>query len=67
MGCDMTFGASGGPWLWRYTPNNSTGNHVNSVVSGHDSTGCTGGFGQTFNGPRFTTSNIVLLCDDENC
>ena len=34
IGCDMTGGCSGGPWLWRYAPN-STGavNCVNSVNS----------------------------------
>ena len=63
MGCSMTYGSSGGPWLrgWR------GGNWVNSVVSGYDSTSCTGSFGQTFNGPRFTSDNIVALCNSIGC
>lgn len=63
MGCSMTFGSSGGPWLrgWR------GGNWVNGVVSGYDSTSCTGSFGQTFNGPRFTSDNIVKICDAIGC
>ncbi|MEM8797998.1 MAG: trypsin-like serine protease [Pseudomonadota bacterium] len=63
MGCSMTFGSSGGPWLrsWR------GGNWVNSVVSGYDNTSCTGSFGQTFNGPRFTSDNIVKLCNAIGC
>jgi V8-like Glu-specific endopeptidase len=62
-GCSMTYGSSGGPWIRHYR----TGNWVNSVVSGYDSTTCTGTFGQTFNGPRFTSQNIVPLCDKIGC
>ena len=62
-GCSMTFGASGGPWIRNYR----SGNHVNSVVSGYDGTSCTGSFGRTFNGPRFTSDNIVTLCDILGC
>ncbi len=63
MGCSMTYGSSGGPWLrsWR------GGNWVNGVVSGYDGTSCTGSFGQTFNGPRFTSDNIKKLCDTIGC
>jgi V8-like Glu-specific endopeptidase len=63
-GCSMTYGASGGPWLRSYR---NGGNWVNSVVSGYDSGSCTGSFGQTFNGPRFTTDNIVTLCNAHGC
>lgn len=62
-GCSMTYGASGGPWIRSYR----NGNWVNSVVSGYDNGSCTGSFGQTFNGPRFTTDNIVTLCTDQGC
>lgn len=62
-GCSMTFGASGGPWIRSYR----NGNWVNSVVSGYDSSSCTGSFGMTFNGPRFTTGNIVTLCNAIGC
>lgn len=62
-GCSMTFGASGGPWIRHYRG----GNWVNSVVSGYDGTSCTGSFGQTFNGPRFTTDNIVNVCNAIGC
>ena len=62
-GCSMTFGASGGPWIRHYR----SGDWVNSVVSGYDSTSCTGSFGSTYNGPRFTSDNIVQLCNDIGC
>jgi len=62
-GCSMTYGASGGPWIRSYRKSN----WVNSVVSGYDDGTCTGSFGETFNGPRFTTENIVILCNDEGC
>ena len=63
-GCSMTYGASGGPWIRSYRDG---GNWVNSVVSGYDSGSCTGSFGQTFNGPRFTSDNIAVLCNDHGC
>ncbi len=63
-GCSMTYGASGGPWIRSYR---NGGNWVNSVVSGYDGGSCTGSFGQTFNGPRFTTNNIVNLCNGSGC
>jgi len=62
-GCTMTFGSSGGPWIRNYR----TDNWVNSVVHGYDSQACTGTFGQTFNGARFTSSNIVTLCGAAGC
>lgn len=62
-GCSMTYGASGGPWVRGYRG----GDWVNSVVSGYDGTSCTGTFGQTYNGPRFTSDNIVYLCDRIGC
>lgn len=62
-GCSMTYGSSGGPWIRDYR----SGNHVDSVVHGYDSTSCTGAFGQTFNGARFTSSNIVTLCTAQGC
>ncbi len=62
-GCSMTYGSSGGPWMRGYRG----GNWVNSVVSGHDGTSCTGSFGKTFNGPRFTSDNIVALCNAIGC
>lgn len=66
MGCNMTFGSSGGPWV-RVFKRFSSGalNYVNSVVSGYDA--CTGTFGSSFNGARFTTSNIVPLCTAQGC
>ena len=62
-GCSMTFGSSGGPWVRSYR----NSNWVNSVVSGYDGSSCTGSFGQTFNGPRFTSDNIVQLCNAIGC
>jgi hypothetical protein len=62
MGCDMTFGSSGGPWiLWfipyqGYYPYTVYGNYVDAVVSG----GTPGT--PTFYGPKFTDKNIGALC-----
>jgi hypothetical protein len=62
MGCDMTFGSSGGPWiLWLlpyqdFYPYSAYGNYIDAVVSG----GTPGT--PTFYGPRFTSKNIVPLC-----
>ena len=63
MACSMTYGSSGGPWIRDY----GSGNHVNSTVHGHINQACTGTFGQNFDGPQFTSDNIVLLCRDEGC
>lgn len=57
MGCDMTYGSSGGPWLYQYeyypfVP----GNWVWGVVSG----GTPGS--NTFYAPQFTNNNIQVLC-----
>jgi V8-like Glu-specific endopeptidase len=62
MGCNMTFGSSGGPWIRVFAPY-ATGarNYVNSVVSG----GTPGT--NTFYGIRFTSSNIVTLCNIQGC
>lgn len=54
MGCNMTYGSSGGPWIMSFQPN-VTG-YVNSVVSG----GTPGT--NTFYGARFASDNIYLLC-----
>ena len=62
-GCSMTYGSSGGPWIRDYR----SGNHVDSVVHGYDSASCTGTFGKTFNGPRFTSNNILALCNAQGC
>jgi V8-like Glu-specific endopeptidase len=66
MGSNMTFGSSGGPWV-RVFKRFASGamNYVNTVVSGYDA--CTGTFGQSFNGARFTSNNIVPLCTAEGC
>jgi len=63
MGCSMKHGASGGPWIRGYR----NGNWVNSVVSGYDGSACTGALGKTFNGARFTSDNIVKLCEGGYC
>ncbi|MBB1059502.1 trypsin-like serine peptidase [Marilutibacter spongiae] len=63
QGCDMTYGSSGGGWLRNYTPNSHSGNHVNAVVSGPH----IGDFGQSYVGPRFSSSNIVPLCNAAGC
>jgi V8-like Glu-specific endopeptidase len=63
MSCGMTFGSSGGPWIRDL----GSGNHVDATVHGQSGQTCTGTFGQKFNGPQFSTNNIVLLCKDEGC
>ncbi len=56
MWCDMTYGASGGPWLQEYNDQNGLG-YINSVVSHGDSPGN----GQ-FDGPYFD-NDIKSLYD----
>jgi len=57
MGCDMTFGSSGGPWLKYYTPYDSgENNYIVSVVSG----GYPGV--AIIYGARLTDNNILNLC-----
>lgn len=58
MGCDMTYGSSGGPWIVNYAPYFvSTGNYVNSVVSGpaYDPSI------PEFQGPYFDNDNMGVL------
>ena len=56
MGCSMTNGSSGGPWVDGYRG----GNWVDLVLSGYDNPACTGTLGQTFSmrllAPRLLTS-----------
>lgn len=62
MGCDMTYGASGGPSLRVFAPFQSGAkNYVNSVQSGI--------FVGTQNiyGARFSSNNIVPLCNSAGC
>jgi len=61
MACTMTYGSSGGPWIRDY----GSGNHVDATVHGYINATCTGTFGQDFDGPQFTSDNIVKLCNDE--
>jgi V8-like Glu-specific endopeptidase len=63
MGCSMTYGSSGGPWVMSYRGTD----WVDATVHGYDSQSCTGTFGKTFNGPRFTTGNIATLCTAAGC
>lgn len=63
LGCNMTNGSSGGPWIDGFRG----ANRVGAVVSGYDNSSCTGTFGQTFNGPRFTSANILALCNAQGC
>ena len=63
MGCSMTYGASGGSCSLAYR----NGTYVTSVVSGYDSTTCTGEFETAFNGPLFTDGNFGALCGGDWC
>jgi V8-like Glu-specific endopeptidase len=61
MGCNMTYGSSGGPWIRSFAPYTSGSvNYVSAVVSG----GTPGT--NTFYGPRFSSNNIVPLCAYRN-
>jgi V8-like Glu-specific endopeptidase len=62
MACNMTYGSSGGPWIMNY----GTTNQVNATVHFY-STACGAPFGKVFNGPQFTSSNIVPVCNAEGC
>jgi V8-like Glu-specific endopeptidase len=57
-GCDMTYGSSGGGWIKDYEPYSHGQNYVDAVVSGPH----TGAFGTTYVGPRFSSSNLLLIC-----
>ena len=63
QGCDMTYGSSGGPWLREFTHNSHGGNYVNSVVSGPH----IGAFGTAYVGARFSSYNIVPICNTIGC
>jgi V8-like Glu-specific endopeptidase len=63
MACKMTFGSSGGPWI----KDLGKGDHVDATVHGYINQTCTGTFGQEFNGPQFTSNNIVPVCNAEGC
>jgi V8-like Glu-specific endopeptidase len=63
MGCSMTYGSSGGPWVMSYRG----ADWVDATVHGYDSQSCTGTFGKTFNGPRFTSGNIATVCNAAGC
>jgi hypothetical protein len=70
MGCDMTYGASGGPWIWKFIPYlfspqpneqsyplSASGDYVDAVVS----SGVPGT--PTFYGPRFSSKNFLPMCN----
>lgn len=63
MGCNMMHGSSGGPWLMLFRPY-APGNYVNAVVSGVPGDEP---MGVTYFGPRFSSDNIVHLCNAEGC
>lgn len=63
QGCDMTYGSSGGPWLREFTHNSHGGNYVNSVVSGPH----IGAFGTYYVGARFSSANVVPICNAIGC
>lgn len=63
MGCSMTYGASGGPWITQYRGAGPNANYVMATVSGWDSASCTGTFGEAFNGAYFNAGNFRALCD----
>jgi V8-like Glu-specific endopeptidase len=60
IGCDMTYGSSGGPWIMRWGP--FTAGFVDAVVSGPGTV-----FGTTIRGPRFSSANFVPLCNTAGC
>lgn len=60
MGCDMTYGSSGGPWIMNWGP--FSAGYVDAVVSGPGTV-----FGTTIRGPRFSSANIIPLCGAAGC
>lgn len=60
IGCDMTGGSSGGPWVWQF----GTGNYLNGVNSFHRT-----GFSQEMFAPYFDTAikNMKDCLVLENC
>jgi len=63
MGCNMTYGSSGGPWLYRFNPYaGGSVNYAVGVVSGDPSV-----TGKSFYGPRFSSANFSPLCSAEGC
>lgn len=63
MGCDMGYGATGAPWFLRYRD----GNYINGVVHGTEDVTCNSAPFSTFKGARFTSNNIVPLCNMMGC
>lgn len=62
MGCNMTYGSSGGPWIRVFYPwTAGARNFVTSVVSGGNPSY------PTFYGAKFTSNNIVPLCSAVGC
>jgi hypothetical protein len=57
MGCDMTYGASGGPWIRVFKPYQSGANNYVDGVNSGIFIGV-----QNIYGPRFTANNIGVLC-----
>ena len=57
IGCNMTYGPSGGPWIYKFHPYRSWSyDYADSVVSG----GTPGT--NVFTGPRFSDDNIGSPC-----
>ncbi len=57
MGCNMTYGSSGGPWIYKFHPYRGWSyDYADSVVSG----GTPGT--NVFTGPRFSDDNIGSPC-----
>lgn len=67
VGCNMTGGSSGGPWIRTFYPYAvGANNFVSGVVSGLPASEASQ-MGWTFFGPRFSDSNIVILCNAQGC
>jgi V8-like Glu-specific endopeptidase len=58
MGCDMTYGASGGPWILGFAPFQSGANNYVAGVNSGIFIGV-----QNIYGPQFTANNIGILCN----
>ncbi len=65
MACNVTYGSSGGPWIVDY----GSGNYVDATLHGYNNPEqtCTGPFGRDFDGPQFTSNNIVPVCNAAGC
>lgn len=55
IGCDMTGGSSGGPWVWKFSGGSGATNYLNGVTSYRRT-----GYSQELYSPHFDSSSLSL-------